>query len=424
MHGRWLILARLVWVILVVGTLVLFTASMPAYYEALHVMSPPDGSGLGPTASEVQQLQVMHLSLDFYAWYQILPGIIIMLIYTAVGIVIFWRRSNDRMALLASFVLISFPVALNTNAAVRALPPVWQLPANCIEFFISIAIALFFCIFPDGRFLPRWLMVVNTFYWFLEIFFPNAPITQSWLVGFLFLPLIASYVVAQVFRYRRISTPVQRQQTKWVIFGIAITFGGFLTVIGVFNSLFPLFLPLTSPHTLLLDLISRAILSFVLLFFPISVAIAILRSRLWEIDTLINRTLVYSILTVLLASAYVGSILLLQFLLRGFTGGNSLAIVGSTLVIAALFQPLRRRIQNIIDHRFYRRKYDAAKTLEAFSATLRHEVDLTELREHLVAVVQETMQPSHVSLWLRPAAQDSKQRVPWRVNPPPPSEGS
>jgi hypothetical protein len=425
LHGCWLILARLVWVILVVCTLVLFIASMPAYYEALHVMSPPDGSGLGPTTSEVQQLQAMNLSLDFYAWYQILPGILIMLIYTVVGIVIFWRRSNDRMALLASFVLVSFPVALNTNAAVRALPPFWQVPANCIEFFISIAIALFFCIFPDGRFLPRWtrwLMVVNTFYWFLVIFFPNAPITQSWLVGFLFLPLIASYVVAQVFRYWRISTPVQRQQTKWVIFGIAITFGGFLTVISVFNSLLPLFLPLTSSHTLLLDLISRAILSFVVLFFPISVAIAILRSRLWEIDTLINRTLVYSILTVLLASAYVGSILLLQFLLRGFTAGNSLAIVGSTLVIAALFQPLRRRIQNIIDHRFYRHKYDAAKTLEAFSATLRNEVNLQQLNEHLVAVVQETMQPTHVSLWVRPSEHDRKQRSPLRATPPDLSE--
>ncbi|HLX57532.1 MAG TPA: hypothetical protein VKR83_10935 [Ktedonobacteraceae bacterium] len=425
LHGRWLILARLVWVILVVCMLVLFATSMSAYYAALHVISPPDGSGLGLTANEVRQLQEMHLSLDFYAWYQVLSGILTMLIYATVGIVVFWRKSNDRMALLVSFVLVSFPVALNTNSAVRALPPVWQLPANGIEFFIDIAIALFFYVFPDGRFLPRWtrwLMVVNIFYWFLGVFFPNAPITQSWPVGFLFLPVVASYVVAQVYRYWRISTPVQRQQTKWVIFGIAITFGGFLIVIGVLYALLPLFLPVTPLYTLLSDLIGQTILPFVLLFFPISVAIAILRSGLWEIDTLINRTLVYSILTVLLASVYVGSILLLQFLLRGFTGGNSLAIVTSTLAIAALFQPLRRRIQNIIDRRFYRRKYDAARTLAAFGATLRNEVDLNQLREQLLSVVQETMQPAHVSLWLRPSEHDGKQQAPWRTTPPVSSE--
>jgi hypothetical protein len=129
----------------------------------------------------------------------------------------------------------------------------------------------------------------------------------------------------------------------------------------------------------------------------------VLRYRLWDIDVIINRTLVYSTLTFILALVYAGLIIALQALMHALTGQaseNPLAIVGSTLVITALFQPLRRRTQSVIDRRFYRRKYDAARTLAAFSATLRNQVDLDQLSEQLLAVVEETLQPTHVSLWL------------------------
>ena len=163
---------------------------------------------------------------------------------------------------------------------------------------------------------------------------------------------------------------------------------------------------------------------FPLIFLPIplSLAFAILRYRLWDIDAIINRTLVYGSLTVLLVGLYVGLILALQALVRAVTGSLSQqppVLVGSTLVIAALFQPLRRLLQTIIDRRFYRRKYDAAKVMAAFGTTLRTEVDVGTLREQLLAIVQETMQPTHVSLWIRPAQQGGKHETAWTGNPPP-----
>src|SRR5207302_9625486 len=156
------------------------------------------------------------------------------------------------------------------------------------------------------------------------------------------------------------------------------------------------------------------------LFVPLSVGIAILRYRLWDIDVLIRRTLVYSTLTVILALLYVALVFVFGSLLRAFLGQqqNPLVIVASTLVVAALFQPLRHGVQRVIDRRFYRRTYDAAQTLAAFSATLRNEVNLDQLREELVVAVQETMQPSHVSLWLRPTKPDRGQQENWISTPP------
>ena len=138
---------------------------------------------------------------------------------------------------------------------------------------------------------------------------------------------------------------------------------------------------------------------------PLALSIAVLRYRLYEIDLLINRTLVYGLLTAMLLAVYFGGVAATQGIFRTITGHEQqpqLAIVVSTLVIAALFNPLRRRIQSFIDRRFYRRKYDARKTLEAFSARLRDETDLEARNNELVGVVRETMQPAHLSLWLRP----------------------
>jgi hypothetical protein len=168
----------------------------------------------------------------------------------------------------------------------------------------------------------------------------------------------------------------------------------------------PLFYQLAGPIifklALVLQLIQFTAFTALLLLFPLSIAIGILRYQLFDIHVLINRTLVYGALTGVLALVYYSSVVLLQQAFRLLTGQSSdLAIVASTLAIAALFSPLRRRVQAFIDRRFYRRKYDTAQTLAAFSATLRDEVDLHRLTDSLLAVVEETMQPAHVSLWLR-----------------------
>jgi len=194
---------------------------------------------------------------------------------------------------------------------------------------------------------------------------------------------------------RRGARGVERQQIKWLLYAAPIWFVGAAFKIAVFY-----FMQVEASWALWAGYLLVAVGG---LGGPIAIGIAILRYRLYEIDIIINRTLVYGALTAMLVAVYVGSIVLLQGLLRALTGQESqLAIVASTLTVAALFNPLRRRIQSFIDRRFYRRKYDARKTLEAFSAKLRDETDLEALNNELVGVVKETMQPAHVSLWLRP----------------------
>ncbi len=193
-----------------------------------------------------------------------------------------------------------------------------------------------------------------------------------------------------VFRYRR-ADGVQRQQIKW--FALAAVLFSIPMVLDVLR-----LNPLPSVWDLL-----RGVVSFALLY--AAIAVAILRYRLYDIDFIINRTLVYGSLTAMLALVYAGSVVFLQAALRSVTGQEStLAVVASTLAIAALFNPLRRRVQAFVDRRFYRRKYDAIKTLDAFSVRLRDETQLDTLSEDLVGVVTRTVQPAYASLWLRPEA--------------------
>jgi len=406
LHGRWLLLARMLWVTLTALTLGIYIASLPDYFAHLQTLcqgalcTPASGQ---LTLSAAQFLHTLGITINGFAIYTTALEVATALIWLAISAVIFWRKSHDWMALLASLMLILMSTA-NVTRAFYTSPSIWHLPVLCLNQLTFVAFFLFFALFPNGRFVPRWISLLVIGFaveGVLAIFFPLIPsILGVWsdpLSGLLWFSLSGSVLFAQIYRYRNVSNTLERQQTKWVLFGVIMLLTGDFMV-WFLAHIFPT-LPLTQN-----SLVFETVSNFALLLIPLSISIAILRYRLWEIDIIINRTLVYGTLTFTLALVYVGLVIGLGSLMRLFTGqlGQSpIVIVASTLIVAALFQPLRHRIQAIIDRRFYRRKYDAAKTLEAFSATLRNEVDLNQLREHLLTVVQETMQPAHVSLWLR-----------------------
>ena len=272
-------------------------------------------------------------------------------------------------------------------------------------FLEGTLLILIFLLFPTGHFVPRWTRWTLVAYVIIQIPFtyfqdvpllPNNPTSQlGWFVA---LGELATVVLVQIYRYRRLSSPLQRQQTKWVIFGLAVPINAL-----VIGTLLPVLFPVLTESDSLYPLVLNEISFLLLLCIPLSFGFAILRYRLWDIDTIINRALVYGLLTTLLGALYAGLILGMTSLAGLVTGDSDepVALVISTLAIAALFLPVRRRIQRLIDRRFYRKKYDAEKTLAAFSKTLRNEVDLEQVRQQLLSVVQETMQPAQVSLWLR-----------------------
>jgi hypothetical protein len=415
LRGHWLLFARVAWVVVAITALAIVVFSVPSSFEhhssvctaASEVCSEQEAVDQ-PTPEGVRALQDAGLSVRTYALLNVVVDKVFQLVWFAVGALIFWRRSDDRMALLVSMFLVSFgPVTVDTTNAEALISsqPAWRLPVRAVEIVGNVSAVLFFLLFPSGRFAPRWtrwLAVAFSTFQVTDILLPKLYSRSPALdmVSFLvFLGIVVSLVWSQTYSYRRFSSPVQRRQTKWVVFGTT------LAVAGTFPFQVPVDLSLVDGDTPLRLLLLRTGFSLSFLLVPLSISVAVLRSHLFDIDVLINRTLVYGSLTAMLIGLYFGGIVVLQWLFIVLTGEKStLAVVASTLVIAALFNSLRRRTQSFIDRRFYRNKYDAAKTLEAFSATLRDETDLDALSDDLVGVVRETMQPVHVTLWLRPDA--------------------
>jgi hypothetical protein len=431
--GSWLIIARVVWLVLVIPSLGLFIASLDVSYQQMQTTCidiTTCGISLALPVQVQQSLSTIGLSVSWFAALVTIFFVITAAIWYAVGFLIFWRRSDDWLALLAAFFLVLFNITTlgNTASALASASPILALPLSLIDALGTVSLFVFFLLFPDGRLVPRWMWlilllvilhtIVSSFPSITSPFNANWPAWLNWPGA---LVVFGAIIYSQIYRYRRVSTPVQRQQTKWIILGLAVALGFVLGILAL-SALIP---STVAPNNLGSTIFFLTVWPVALLLIPLSIGFSILRYRLYDIDVLINRTLVYGSLSALLALLYFGLIFVLQSLFQGvFHQNNTVAIVISTLVIAALFQPLRHRLQRFIDRRFYRSKYDSAKTLEAFSATLRSEVDLSQLREHLLNVVQETMQPAHVSLWLRSHEHEEKHQAPWRANPPVSSDGT
>jgi hypothetical protein len=411
LHGRWLVLARTACLLAALLAIGLFIVGLFARADQFSDLST-FGLPVGWTADSLRAAQAqLHLPVGFYRVYRVTLDLVNGWCFFLVAALIFWRQSTERMALFVTFFLFTF-------GAIWTLPsdwlvvkyPEWSWLLRVLEQFSWLCFFAFFFLFPDGHFVPRrmrWLTLGLTGAFLLSSLL--VPLPQVFNIP-VFLATLGTICSAQLYRYLRVADAVQRQQIKWVVFG----FGSSLSLILLFVLVEAIFPGLVRPdgtglfYELMIDFLGT------MLFVPIplSIGLAILRYRLWDIDIIIQRTLVYGTLTAMVTLVYIGLIFALQLLLRGLISQtNDVALVVSTLVVAALFQPLRRRIQQVIDRRFYRRKYDAAKTLEAFSATLRNEVDLQQLSEQLVAVVEETMQPTHVSLWLRPPEPSRKRKT-------------
>jgi hypothetical protein len=415
--GGWgLLLARASWLVFAVVMAGLVIMAVPARYQQLVTVSPAAATNVGQLlpagAAAVARLG---LSVGGYAAYLTAIEAVAAIVFFAVAALIFVGRSRDGLALLVATALILLVLILPLVTVLDVEGAAWRGPIRVLRVAAVGSLPLLLFLFPDGRFVPSWtrwlvlgwgLYVLATLAWpqlqaplsFGQALRPDQILWISWDMLW-----AGAAVLSQVYRYNRVSTPMQRQQTKWVVFGFAVFFaagsaGIALLIVAPFK--------IDNSLTVLARLAGPALILAGVAVLPLSIGISILRYRLWDIDIIIRRTLVYSVLTGLLALVYFVSVIGLQQVFGLLTGQSqsTLVTVLSTLAIAGLFVPLRARVQATIDQRLYRRKYDAVHTLAAFAANVRDETNLDHLTAHLTNVVDATMQPDQVSLWLRPVA--------------------
>ncbi len=395
LRGKALLMARIVWIALVIMNLVSFVAGIPGLFAAAEQVCP---QGCSFVPQQQKALADIGISMQAYATIVVALAIVIALVSLAMGVLVFWRRPDEWMALIVALFL-----AVTPSGNISALSPSSGLSATTFTVTLLLSLplrAVYYgavLIFPSGRFVPRWSWILLVA-WIVFIVVFNTLGNTVEILALGYLVLYVGAIACQVYRFRYVSNAVQRQQTKLVVFGFIAS----LLANQIFwqtNSLPSLQPTIYGPVTLLCYLVT-------LLALPLCFFLAIQRYRLYEIDVLIRRTLIYGSLTIMLALVYLGGVIGLQTLLNVFArsrGGADFSppvVVLTTLLIAALFQPLRARIQRAVDRRFYRSKYDARHAIEQFGASLRQQVDLPALTSQLVAVVQETMQPADISLWL------------------------
>ena len=403
--GPRLRLAQGLWLVITLTVIALQFVGLPALYRQLGTVCAATTVAceeIGqPTAAQAAVFTAEGLTLDRYA--ALVTGIeaLMVAIWIGVGVIIFLLRADDWLALLVALMLIVFSSATfisGSLSAAAASHPILTVPVAALAVLGEGLIVAFFLLFPNGQLFPRWL------WWLIPLrvlaaLLDYVPAFRSLSLAdtistLLLLPVIVVMLAVQAYRYRRLSTLRERSQTRWVLYGVSVGLGTFillLIVTGVSGFW-------ESPWAVLVWMVVNMVATLI----PVTFGIAILRSNLWDIDVVIRRTTTYAVLTALLALVYFGSIVVLQQFLTPITGDSAPAVVLSTLLIAALFLPLRRRVQNVIDRRFFRRKYNAEKVLARFAATARDETDLDALTAELVRVIQETMQPEKVYVWLMP----------------------
>src|SRR5215208_2550255 len=300
LHGRRLFFARAAWVALAALTVGLFVWSVLITYEQLSTVCEGNAGcdflRLSPKDAKV--LEGLGLSVGSYAAYNVALCIVSVLGYWVIGAILFWKRSDNGAVLLASVALVTFgAIQVDTLHWLAEAYPMWALPVNLVYFVGEASFFVLFCVFPDGRFVPRWTRwaaVAGITYWLLDTFFPDSsPVSPvNWPLVIrapLFLGLIGSLVVAQIYRYRRVSGDKERQQTKWVVFGFTATIAAFVVVL-----LIGWIFALTQPGVpqVLYDLVSDTVIVLSSLLIPLSIGVAILHHRLWDIDLIIRRSLV------------------------------------------------------------------------------------------------------------------------------------
>lgn len=389
----------------------LFVAALPRRYAELsHVATQPPAAHLQLTPADAQLLGQFGVTPQIYGFLMLGLEAGLVLAFASISAIMLWRKGRERIALFFALTAITYGVyitpPLDSLLAV-ALP--LSLASRTVQALGLWCAIVFFYIFPDGRFTHRWTKGMAAacglwcLYWIiypLPLLDPVNPFSMTLPGLALHLGWFVSGLVAQVQRYYCTTEPVQRQQTKWVFLSASVAVVSYGLIYAP-----PLLWPgLPAPvwFGALNNLVIQPTYLLLLYLVPLSIFISILRYGLWDVDLLLNRALVYGVLTALLAAIYFISVVSLPALFPALTGVSSpLTISMSTLLTAALVAPLRRRVQESIDYRFFRRQYDAARILAAFGAVVRDEIDMERLIGRLKAAIEETLAPVWIGCWVR-----------------------
>ncbi len=394
LYGYWLVLVRLVCLTLCVLSVGLYVASVLSYI-ANHYCT-----GTAAACHPYGPIVVRTIQGPGLGIYTIVRDSIFALGYWLVAAFLFWRKSDDRVALLAAVTLGTFPIVFN-NGFISTLSSPWWFPAHSMSFLGFLCFSLFFYVFPSGHFVPswmRWVFVVALVYGVFNTFFPFAsfnPFSLSPVLSdLIFIGLIVSIVIVQIYRYRWVSSPTQRQQTKWVVYGMSMGWGAYLVWL-----ILSLFFPILNQTGPLVSAIAGAAVYGLLLLTPLAIGFAIVRSRLWEIDLIINRTLVYGILSVCVVGVYVLVVGSLGALIG--TGGNLVIELLATGLVAVLFQPLRALLQRSVNRLLYGQRDEPSSVITRLSQRLEATLAPDAVLSTIVETVAQALKLPYVAILLK-----------------------